>query len=257
MQLKGSTISFNGINSSRYGLYLCSVGGNEERSFGISRSIEAENGSIKSITEETKTIEIQLVKLGGKFYDPMPLTNEELEDISHWLFSPEEYKPLMVDNQSKVYYGMFVDGSIWQNGAKHGYLTLQFQLDSGHGYSVLQNTDVRVNGTRTVTLNSRHTVGKYYEIDIEIELANNESALTIENLTTGQKLTLKNVPQECRHIRIYNDKLKHIANVDNPSQNMRPYFNKEFIHLSYGTNTVKITGVGKVRFISQAKLTFI
>ena len=136
MQLKGSTISFNGINSSRYGLYLCSVGGDEERSFGISRSIEAENGSIKSITEETKTIEIQLVKLGGKFYDPMPLTNEELEDISHWLFSPEEYKPLMVDNQSKVYYGMFVDGSIWQNGAKHGYLTLQFQLDSGHGYSV-------------------------------------------------------------------------------------------------------------------------
>lgn len=257
MQLKGSTISFNGINSSRYGLYLCSVGGSEDRSFGISRSVEAEDGGIKSITSEVKTIEIQLVKLGGQFYDPMPLTDEELEDISHWLFSPEEYKPLMVDNQSKVYYGIFVDGSIWQNGAKQGYLTLQFQLDSGHGYGVLQNTDVRVNGSRTITLNSRHTVGKYNEIDIEIELANNETALTIENLTTGQKMTLKNVPQNCRHIRIYNDKLKHIANVDNPSQNLRPYFNKEFIHLSYGTNTIKVTGVGKVRFISQAKLTFI
>lgn len=257
MQLIGNTISFNGINSSRYGLYLCSVGGDEERSFGLSRSIDAEDGGIKSITSNTKTLEIQLVKLGGQFYDPEPLTEEELEEISHWLFSSEEYKPLMVDNQSKVYYGVFVDGSIWQNGARHGYLTLQFQLDSGHGYSVLQNTDVRVNGTRTVTLHSKHTVGKYNEIDIEIKLADNETDLTIENLTTGQKMVLQNVPQECRHIRIYNDKLKHIANMDNASQNLRPYFNKEFIHLSYGKNKIKVTGVGQVRFISQAKITFI
>lgn len=257
MQLKGRTITFNGINSSRYGLYLCSVGGDDTRSFGVTRSIEGENGTIKSIKEEVKTIEIQLVKLGGSFKDPIPLTDEDLEAISHWLFSPDEYKPLTVDNKSVVYYGMFVDGSIWQNGANQGYLTLQFQMDSGHGYSVVQNTDIRVNGTRNITLNSRHTIGRYSEIDIEIELGNNQNSLVIENLTTGQKLELKNLPSECRHIRVYNEGLKHIANVSNPSQNLRPYFNKEFIHLAYGTNNIRITGVGKVRFISQAKLTLI
>lgn len=257
MQLMGNTISFNGINSSRYGLYLCSTGGNEARSFGLSRSIESEDGGIKSIKTDTTTLEIQLVKLGRQSYDPEPLGEEELEEISHWLFSPEEYKPLMVDNQSRVYYGMFVDGSIWQNEARHGYITLQFQLDGGHGYGVLQNTDVRVNGSRTITLQSKHTVGKYNEIDIEIKLANSETSLTIENLTTGQKMTLKDIPQECKHIRIYNDRLKHIANMDDASQNLRPFFNKEFIHLAYGKNTIKVTGVGRVRFISQAKITFI
>ena len=243
VQLRGETISFNGINSSKYGLYLCSVGNSDnDRSFGVTRSIEEENGAVKAVKEETKTIEIQLIKMSSGFKKPIPLTDEELEEISHWLFSPEEYKPLMVDNRSVVYYGMFVDGSIWQNGANQGYLTLQFQMDSGHGYSVVQNTDIRVNGTRNITLNSKHTIGRYSEIDIEIELANNQDSLVIENF---------------KHIRVYNEGLKHVANVSNPSQNLRPYFNKEFIHLAYGTNNIKITGVGKVRFISQAKLTFI
>ena len=257
MQLKGNTISFNGINSSRYGLYLCSVGGGgEERSFGVTRSIEAENGSIKAITEDTKTIEIQLVKLSNTTYDPIPISEEDLEEISHWLFSPEEYKPLMVDHQARVYYGVFVDGSIWQNGARHGYLTLQFQLDSNHAYGVLQNNDYRVNGTREVKVTSKHNIGKYNEIDIEIELKSGNS-ITIENLTTGQRLEIKNLPSDVNHILIQNERLKHIKNVDNPSQNMRPYFNKVFIHLAYGVNNIKIVGVGKVRFISQAKLTLI
>ena len=258
MQLKGNTISFNGINSSRYGLYLCSVGGGgEERDFGVTRSIEAENGTIKAITEDTKTIEIQLVKLSSTTYDPIPMSEEDLEEISHWLFSPEEYKPLMVDHQARVYYGVFVGGSIWQNGAKHGYLTLQFQLDSNHAYGVLQNNDYRVNGTREVKVTSRHNIGKYNEIDIEIELANGQNSITIENLTTGQRLEIRNLPSDVHHILIQNERLKHIKDVDNPSRNMRPYFNKVFIHLTYGVNNIRITGVGKVRFISQAKLTLI
>ena len=258
MQLKGNTISFNGINSSRYGLYLCSVGGGgEERDFGVTRSIEAENGTIKAITEDTKTIEIQLVKLSSTTYDPIPISEEDLEEISHWLFSPEEYKPLMVDHQARVYYGVFVGGSIWQNGAKHGYLTLQFQLDSNHAYGVLQNNDYRVNGTREVKVTSKHNIGKYNEIDIEIELANGQNSITIENLTTGQRLEIRNLPSDVHHILIQNERLKHIKDVDNPSRNMRPYFNKVFIHLTYGVNNIRITGVGKVRFISQAKLTLI
>ena len=258
MQLKGNTISFNGINSSRYGLYLCSVGGGgEERDFGVTRSIEAENGTIKAITEDTKTIEIQLVKLSSTTYDPIPMSEEDLEEISHWLFSPEEYKPLMVDHQARVYYGVFVGGSIWQNGAKHGYLTLQFQLDSNHAYGVLQNNDYRVNGTREVKVTSKHNIGKYNEIDIEIELANGQNSITIENLTTGQRLEIRNLPSDVHRILIQNERLKHIKDVDNPSRNMRPYFNKVFIHLTYGVNNIRISGVGKVRFISQAKLTLI
>ena len=70
-------------------------------------------------------------------------------------------------------------------------------------------------------------------------------------------MEIRNLPSDVHHILIQNERLKHIKDVDNPSLNMRPYFNKVFIHLAYGVNNIKITGVGKVRLISQAKLTLI
>ena len=127
-------------------------------------------------------------------------------------------------------------------------------------YGIYRNGEYFRNLAKNMNM-SLQEFGEYVElhpeIDIEIELANNQNSLVIENLTTGQKLELKNLPNDCKHIRVYNEGLKHVANVSNPSQNLRPYFNKEFIHLAYGTNNIKITGVGKVRFISQAKLTLI
>ena len=88
MQLSGSTISFNGINSSRYGLYLCSTENTRERDYGVDRSIEKENGVIKSISTTEKVINLQLVKL-DKYNNPLPISEDELFEINSWLFSPQ------------------------------------------------------------------------------------------------------------------------------------------------------------------------
>lgn len=255
MQFRGSTISFNGINSSRYGLYLCTANGGVDyftRQFGVERSINKENGAILSIEGSTPTIPLQLVKL-DKHNNPVPIGKDELSRISHWLFSPTEYKPLIVDQNSVVYYGMFINGEIWQNECDQGYLTLTFELDSDHAYTILQNSDFRVNGSRNVTVNSRHTYGLYNEVDIEIKLASGQTGFTITNHTTGQTMILSGL-SDCTHIYIYNDGVKHIENMDNKSQNLRGNFNKVFIHLAYGTNQITLKGVGTVRFISQGKL---
>ena len=42
--------------------------------------------------------------------------------------------------------------------------------------------------------------------------------------------------------------------MDDKEQNLRPYFNKVFIHLAYGVNNITIQGQGIVLFISQGKL---
>lgn len=256
MQLRGTTITFNGINSSRYGLYLCNVDGGTNyhtRQFGSNRSLNTENGAIKSIDHSIPRIDIQLVKL-GKNSKPMPLTEDNLDEISRWLFSPQEYKPLIVDQTSKVYYGMFVSGEIWQNEYDKGYLTLQFELNADHAYTVLQNSDFRVNGTRDITINSKHTYELYNEVDMEIKLADGQNSFTVINRTTGQTMELKNLPSGCNHIYIYNDGVKHVQDVNNKSRNLRPNFNKVFIHLAYGTNQITLKGVGTVRFISQGKV---
>ena len=255
MQLRGDTITFNGINSSKFGLYLCTVDGGVDyysRKFGTERSITSESGVIKTIEGNKETLDLQLVKLDNK-YKPMPLRDDELEEISRWLFSPQEYKPLMVDNKGVVYYGIFTSGDIWQNEYDKGYLTLKFELNTDHAYSVLQNSTFRVNGTKQIQLTSRHTYSQYNEIDIELKIASG-SSFTIFNRTTGQRMELKNLPSECTHIYIYNEGVKHIENMDDKEQNLRPYFNKVFIHLAYGVNNITIQGQGIVRFISQGKV---
>ena len=252
MQFRGTTISFNGVNSTRYNLYLCNVGNGLDRQLGNERSFSMEDGNLISVDDDNPTFDIQLVKL-NKHGDPSPITDTELFEIKRWLYSPKDFKPLMIDRQPTVYYGMFVGGQIWQNECNQGYLTLQFQLNSGHAYTTQQNSVYRVNGTKTINLRSKHNYELYNKIDIEIELASGNS-FTIENLSSGQKMTLTNIPSDTKHIRIYNEDMEQIIDLDNPTKLIRGCFNKVFIHLVNGDNEIKITGNGIVKFISQGKV---
>lgn len=252
MQFRGTTISFNGVNSTRYNLYLCNVGNGLDRQLGTGRSFSMEDGNLISVDDDNPTFDIQLVKL-NKHGDPSPITDTELFEIKRWLYSPKDFKPLMIDRQPTVYYGMFVGGQIWQNECNQGYLTLQFRLNSGHAYTTQQNSVYRVNGTKTINLRSKHNYELYNKIDIEIELTSGNS-FTIENLSSGQKMTLTNIPSDTKHIRIYNEDMEQIIDLDNPTKLIRGCFNKVFIHLVNGDNEIKITGNGIVKFISQGKV---
>lgn len=252
MQFRGTTISFNGVNSTRYNLYLCNVGNGLDRQLGTGRSFSMEDGNLISVDDDNPTFDIQLVKL-NKHGDPSPITDTELFEIKRWLYSPKDFKPLMIDRQPTVYYGMFVGGQIWQNECNQGYLTLQFRLNSGHAYTTQQNSVYRVNGTKTINLRSKHNYELYNKIDIEIELTSGNS-FTIENLSSGQKMILTNIPSDTKHIRIYNEDMEQIIDLDNPTKLIRGCFNKVFIHLVNGDNEIKITGNGIVKFISQGKV---
>lgn len=257
-QLKGWTITYDGICSERFGLYLCTVGDSKERAFGLRQTVETESteGDVpifKKLKRTLPTIELQLVKM-TKDYTPLPITEDDMFQINRWLFSTSENKPLMVDHRDIIYYGVFIEGSSWQNGCNEGYLTLKFQMASPYGYSVLRNSDFRVKGSKTAILHSKHNVGKYNEIDVEFILDEGQTSLIIENQTTGQRMEFTNLDESCRHVYVYNEGVKHAVSKTNPSVNMIPKFNRGFIHLTYGDNLIKITGSGRVRFISQAKV---
>ena len=67
-------------------------------------------------------------------------------------------------------------------------------------------------------------------------------------------MTLTNIPSDTKHIRIYNEDMEQIIDLDNPTKLIRGCFNKVFIHLVNGDNEIKITGNGIVKFISQGKV---
>ena len=89
-QFIGRTITFNGVNSMRFGLQLCSVDNSNEREFGFNKSIEKVtdvNGYsvISSVTKNAQTYSIQLARLDN-YGNPMPISDSELRMISRWLF---------------------------------------------------------------------------------------------------------------------------------------------------------------------------
>lgn len=254
----GLTITFNGINSSRFGLYLCTTESKKDRTIGVQQSVETESSEhdvqiFKRLKKTTPTVQLQLVKM-DRHANPLPISEDDMFEINRWLFSHEQYKPLIIDHKDVVYYGVFVKGSANQNEAREGYLTLNFQLSAPYGYSVVQNSDVRVNGDKTVILKSKHNACLYNEVDIEFKLNDGETSITIENQTTGQVMTFKNLDHTCRHVYVYNDGMKHAISKTNPEVNLRNRFNRVFIRLAYGKNVIRIQGNGQVRFISQAKV---
>lgn len=269
MQFRGTTISFNGVNSTRYNLYLCNVGNGLDRQLGTGRSFSMEDGNLISVDDDNPTFDIQLVKL-NKHGDPSPITDTELFEIKRWLYSPKDFKPLMIDRQPTVYYGMFVGGQIWQNECNQGYLTLQFQLNSGHAYTTQQNSVYRIGNSKDsdeskeieIKLRSKHNYETYNEVDIEIEFIGKCRKVTIENFSTGQKMELDlnkepNETKETKYIRIYNANMKQIIDLENYKVLLRKCFLGDFIHLVNGDNRIKITvekGQVLVKFISQGKV---
>lgn len=257
-QLRGWTITYNGINSERFDLYLCEMNNGKTRSVGYQQSVETEDTGrdvpiFKKLKRTTPSFEVQLVKL-SKNNIPLKITEEDMFHINRWLFSVNTNKTLMVDCSNVVYYGVFTKADIWQNEGEQGYLTLTFQMASPYAYSTINNSEFYVRGSKTLTLSSKHNASQFNEVDIEFVLDEGETSLTIENQTTGQTMQFFDLNETCRHVYVYNEGMKHVISRTNGSINMLNKFNKVFIHLDYGNNIIKITGSGKVRFISQAKI---
>ena len=258
-QFIGRTITFNGVNSMRFGLQLCGVDNSNEREFGFNKSIEKVtnvNGYsvISSVTKNTQTYSIQLAKLDN-YGNPMPISDSELRMISRWLFRDDSYGNLMVETRNGEfveYYGMFIKGSIWQNEARHGYITVDFEMASPYGILKYQDYECDVEGEKTITIESRHDYDEFNPIDIEVEVLSSD--LTITNETTNQTIVLSRIDNSCRRLRIYNENIRHIVNIDNPTMNVKPKFNNVYMDLAFGDNVIKIVGDCHIKFINKPKV---
>ena len=258
-QFKGRTITFNGINSTRFGLYLCSTDTNMEREFGFNKSIEKVtdvNGYsvISSVSKNTQTYSIQLARLDN-YGNPMPISDSELRMISRWLFRDDNYGYLMIETRNGEfveYYGAFVSGTIWQNSARQGYITVDFEMGSPYGILKYQDYECDVQGEKTIMIESRHDYGEFNPIDIEVEVLGSD--LTITNETTNQTIVLSRIDNSCRKLKIYNENIRHIVNIGNPTMNVKPKFNNVYMDLAFGDNVIKIVGDCHIKFINKPKM---
>lgn len=260
-QFLGEKIVFNGIDSEQFGLYLCNIDTDNTRNFGLEKSITDTvdswgNSTINSISYKSNTYPIQLIKVNKRTNSLLPITDFELSAIKRWLFSSDEYGQLIIKNSKKnehtEYYGMFVKGSICQNSVNHGYITVDFKMAMPYGYLMYQDYECEVVDKRVVLLESMHEFKATNPVDIELNVFGTD--VTVINNTNGQRVELRGIDDTCRKIRIYNDRIRHIVNLDNPKMNMRDKFNKVYLELEFGDNEIEIIGNCYIKFYNRPKV---
>lgn len=263
MQLRTNDFQFNGkklseleIQGGKFVVVNTSES-NKTRKIGLTRSLTTGEGvvgnkTITGIDESTLTMTIIISKFNSE-NEPTTITDNDLEVLTTWLFSPVNYKELVaLDEEANIiYYGMFTDGEqTYLNKANQGYITLTFQLDGGHAYG--QTEKITKSGGSTFTIDFKNNVGEYYYPDIEFNVSG--SSFSIENTTLGERIEFNNLDASCRKGVIYGEGIMTMISSTDATVNMREKSNRKFLRLKNGTNTIKITGSGTFTFHIQPKI---
>ena len=275
MQLRTNDFQFNGkklseleIQGGKFVVVNTSES-NKTRKIGLTRSLTTGEGvvgnkTITGIDESTLTMTIIISKFNSE-NEPATITDNDLEVLTTWLFSPVNYKELVaLDEEANIiYYGMFTDGEqTYLNKLNQGYITLTFELDSNHAYGREVQYTKEVNGTleinitkrggSTFTIDFKNNVGEYYYPDIEFNVSG--SSFSIENTTLGERIEFNNLDASCRKGVIYGEGIMTIISSTDATVNMREKSNRKFLRLKNGVNTIKIIGSGTFTFHIQPKI---
>ena len=259
MQLRTDDFRFDNKNLSDFGFKVVNVqSSTNTRKIGLTRSLTtvdgvAGNKIIDSISETQTQFTIIISKFNGDKI--APITNEDLKQITTWLYKPTDYKQLIaIDEESNIiYYGMFIDGEqTYLTDDNKGYITLTFLLDSNHAYGEEIHYVKEVDGTLNFIINFEDNVRNYYYPDIEFNVTGN--SFSIKNVTMNETMEFTGLDNSCQHGIIYGDGIMTMVSLSNNEVNLRGKSNKKFIRLQNGDNKIQITGNGTFTIKVQPKI---
>lgn len=250
-------IKVNGIDlKSRYSIYSVNVNQNNERVFGLDRSNETEENNGKYLFVNNKgnlssfTVELCRIDSNGNV---MSINDKELMELSRILF---KNGITTLEHRGFMYYGSFVNGKSWFNGAGQGYLTLEFSMLSDKAYSRILNDSIKVTGSKDVEIYNKSTTGNSIFTDLDIEILSGNT-FKITNLKTGKSFEISGLETN-EKLYVYGQE-REIINNTNQTKNMFQLCNGDFraMELFYGRNTIRIEGNCRVNIIRQDELCFI
>lgn len=167
------------VLTDQYQLYVVDIDRSESNKFGVARSVNMINNNFAFVTDEIFSIDITFIKADYNI-EPTELEDEYLEIIARILFKHKEPKVLVVG--SKIYYGIFIDGSIKKIN-KRGYFTVTFQSVKPTAFGAIENFEYYIDEDEKIYIGNEGLYDTYADIIIEcirsgrISLINNEHKL--------------------------------------------------------------------------------
>lgn len=189
--------SFDGIASEDMGVIIASPdGGLFEETFLPDRSI-VETKVANQIKPYFQRVESEPLSFSLTFFIHEWRDRLNLRQIAKWLMK-DYYAPLIFDtNSDRIFYAIFEgSSSLFHNGCKDGYITLNVRCNSPFTYSQLQAfetmevRDLDKKNQRFSVLNSGDMT---IQPKMRITKRNAKGDISIKNEITGQLFTLKNL----------------------------------------------------------------
>jgi phage-related protein len=251
--LINTSFSYDGITSDEMGVSLVRLNGG---------MIDKPYVSGKEILEQFPNNSLYPYFFGIKYQplsfsfaitcEDLDMDSDRLFDIANWICQ-NEYKPLIFDdNPSIQYYCMVVNqAGFVTNGLSQGYVELEFRCRDGFGWTipVIEEFDFTGLGdTQSFQLKSLTNILDYYYPEIEFELTNSNTGVSIVNISDGGRET--SLTGLIATEEIYMDGQKRIL-LSNLSSNRFSNFNNKFLRLKKGVNNIELTGECIFRVRSQ------
>jgi hypothetical protein len=195
----------------------------------------------------TENIVLQLCRTDGKTW-----TNNNIREITEWLFQDtfKKFIPNDIENQGYTlfYYVKAIEYKKFLNPNMEGYIEITFQPYDAYIYAT-PTYSLSVSGGSTTSISNISNVNKIYYPKIRvINLGNKENVITINNLTTGNTLSIKGIEQgkdvtiDCAIGSVLDAEGKNRFDV---------LQNFDFIGLSKGENRISLSSNCSIQFTCE------
>lgn len=250
MIFKDTRFILDGVKNDRMGLYLISVESELVGSFGTQKTIKEEK--ISNIdtpfnygvdVQSIPTYKMTLAMLDRVSGNPTPFTKQAKEKIVTWLCKKRDYVPFIsYDDLGITYYVQFEKIERKDFGFDNGYITADVKFNSPYGYANGVSSVTNYGVSKKFIVENKSNICTMISPILSFELLEDNTDITIKNLTLGQSMTFQGLPQEVK-AKIYTD-FKFIE----CDYNIYNNFNRQWISLVYGENEIEVIGKAKVKF---------
>lgn len=217
-----------------YKLYVVDIERHESNQFGVSRTVNSFNNKFISVEDEIFTIDITFIKADYN-NDADEWDRWYLNEVAGILFEHKE--PKLLEIGSKIYYGLFINGSIKKIN-KRGYFTVTFQSVKPTSYgSLIEYSYYTANKDEYIKLDNNGLYDTYADITIKC-ISDGELKLTSYS-NCGYTLKVKMIKDQV--IKIIGETQEILGDGD-------AEFDTEALKLVRSENRIRVTSTGIFKF---------
>ena len=228
-----------------FGLEAVDLGGGmKESHFGVTQKIREESNAkfnkpmFFGMTREPFTFTMYFAKHEA-------WTQQQRIELAHLIFKPY-YQEMTAEKYPNILFNVVCvdEGKKVLNGIEQGYVAINFRTDSAYGWALPQIDSHSISGASEATpyeftIRNDSNVVEWYEPEIEFKTVG--TSLQLFNMSDGGKEFSFTDLVAGEIVYVNNETRKVIGDQPYPQNYRIGNFNRGWLRLKYGDNTIKVT----------------